>query len=134
MTAWRARFLMWLLMAGVLLVHGAATAPLPNTPAAMLLFHGSAALFDWLLLLIAPRLLSGRMLDHTQWLLWASIGGNAAGWWLYMGYAAPSYYNVFMWWLTIAQWCRLAIPDRHADTPGFDLVPHRDRLGGGYHS
>ena len=135
MTTWRARFQMWLLITGMMVIHAAATESLPNTPEAMLMFHGSAALLDWLLLCIAPKLLSGRLCDHTQWLLLTSICGNSAGWILYMRYAPPSYYNSFMWWLTAAQWVRLFIPDRHdADHLWSALVRHFDRSISGFHS
>lgn len=134
MNSWRARFQMWLLITGILASHAVAMESIPNEPEAMLLFHGSAALLDFLLLCVAPRLLSGRLCDHTQWLLLASICGNATGWILYMGYAPPSYYDWFMWWLTVAQWISLLIPDRYADYPGRDLVRHRDHFGGVIHT
>jgi len=134
MNTWRARFQMWLLITGILVVHAVSAGSLPNTPVAMLLFHGSAALLDWLLLCASSGLLSGRLCEHTQWLLLISICGNFAGWILYMSYAPPSYYNWFMWWLTVAQLVRLFIPDRHADYPGLDLVSDRHRIGGGNHS
>jgi hypothetical protein len=134
MTSWARRLFMWALITVVMIVHANATASLSNTPIGMLAFHGSAALLDWLLLLVAPAVLSGRLCDHTQWLCLLSIVGNAAGWLLYMAYAPPSFYNVFMWGLTVAQWLRLITPDRHADYLGLDLVPDRHRIRGGHHS
>lgn len=132
MNSWRARWWMFALITGVPIAHALATASLPNTPEAMLLFHGSAALLDCLLLVIVPKLLGGQLRDHTQWLLVASACGNFAGWVLYMKYAPPIYYNWSMWLLTIIQWVRLVIPDHHADNPWFDLVRHRDRVGSGH--
>jgi hypothetical protein len=135
MTSWRARFCMWVLIYGISMLHGGVTGSLPNTPEAMLVYHGSAALLDWLLLCLAPRLLSGQLCDHIQWLCFASACANFAGWILYMGYASPSYYNAAIWGLGIAQSVRLFIPDRHdTDYLGRDLVPNRHRIHGGQHS
>jgi hypothetical protein len=136
MNSWRARCLAAAIMLLVMYGHAWATETLPNTPAGMLMFHGSAALLDWLLLCIAPMLLSGRLCNHTQWLCFASICGNFGGWILYMCYAPPNYYDCFMWWLTVAQLVMLFIPDRaDEDTttnhPWFDMVHHSDTVGGG---
>lgn len=121
---------MWLLITGVMLAHSLAMASLPNSPGGMLAFHGSAALLDWLLLLAAPFVLSGRLCDHTQHLLLASISGNALGWLLYMAYAPPVFYNVFMWVLTVAQWLLLVVPDRpDADRARGAVVFDRARVG-----
>jgi hypothetical protein len=101
----------------------------------MLLFHGSAALVDSMILLIVPRILQGRLLDRTQYLLIASVLGNFAGWLLYMGYAPPGIYDGYMWALTVAQIGCLLFTDRpHADSPWLDLVRHRARIGGGNHT
>ena len=132
MTSWRSRLGMGLLIAVFMAIHDSATETLPNTPEAMLLFHGSAALLDWLLLWIAPRLLSGPLCDRTQWLLLYSIVGNATGWALYMSYASPIYYNVSMWALTIVQFGVLIMPTRHDDNNSWiNLVHGASRLGGG---
>lgn len=130
MNSWRVRFTVCILMMTIMAMHDIATESVPNTPEGMLVYHGSGALFDWLLLMIVPRCLSGDLCKHSQWLLLVSIIGNFGGWILYMAYASPSLYNVFMWVLTAAQWLRLIIPDRHdAVDSWFDLVRHRDRLG-----
>jgi len=132
MNKWRARLQMWLLITVFMILHGHATGSLPNSPAGMLVFHGSAALLDWLLLMVSPALLCRRLCGDMQWLFLASIVGNAGGWILYMIYAPPSLYNVFMWGLTVAQWLRLVIPDRHdANSSWLAVVLHRDRVGGG---
>jgi hypothetical protein len=134
MNTWRARCSMLALITVIMLAHASATASMPNTPAAMLVFHGSAALLDWLLLLLTPYVLVKRVSRQTQWLLLASIGGNAAGWALYMAYAPPGIYNWFMWLLTVAQWVALILPDRpDADNPWNNLVRHRSSIGGSDH-
>lgn len=133
MNSWRARFMAALLMLLAMAGHAAATDQLPNTVEAMLLFHGSAALIDLVMLYAAPAVLHGRLCADVQTLLLASIVGNFAGWILYIAYVSPIFYNCFMWALTYVQLLRLFIPDHHADPLGLDLVCHRDHLGGGRH-
>lgn len=131
MNSWRARGVAASLMLLAIYGHGWATHQLPNTPVHMLLFHGSGALVDLFMLYAAPAVLSGRLCVDSQKLLLASIVGNAAGWLLYMAYAPPIFYNVYMVALTYAQLMRLIIPDRHADSAGSTLVRHPDCLGDG---
>jgi hypothetical protein len=111
--------------------HSLATANLQNTPVDALLFHGSAALIDLLMLFAAPAVLSGRLCTDSQKLLLASIVGNAAGWLLYMAYAPPTFFNWYMWAVTYAQLLRLLIPDRHADSSRSNLVRGPDCLSSG---
>ncbi len=104
---------MLVLIIGVMVIHRVMTSDVENTPAGMLVYHGSAMLCDWLLLwLVAPYILQGRLLDWSQWFLVAFMTGNLAGWLLYMSYAPPSIYNTYMWVLTAAQWACFFIPDR----------------------
>jgi hypothetical protein len=133
MNSWRARMVAASLMLLATYGHGWATHQLPNTPAAMLLYHGSGALVDLLMLYAAPALLRGRLCVDSQKLLLASIVGNFAGWLLYIAYVPPTFYNLYMAGLTYAQLIRLIIPDRHADPLGLDLVCHPDHLGGSHH-
>ena len=131
MNSWRARCVAASLMLLAIYGHGWATHQLPNTPADMLLFHGSAALVDLLMLYAAPAVLSGRLCVDSQKLLLASIVGNAAGWLLYMAYAPPVIYNTYMVAVTYAQLMRLIIPDRHADSSRSNLVRGPDCLSSG---
>ncbi|MFS2027056.1 hypothetical protein [Massilia sp. CT11-137] len=133
MNSWRARCLAGASILLAMYGHAWATGHLPNTPEGMLMFHGSAALLDLLLLYAAPALLHGRLCADAQRLLLASIVGNFAGWLLYVAYVSPTFYNCFMWVLTYAQLLRLFIPDRHADLPWLDLVRHRDHFSGSHH-
>lgn len=106
-------------------LHTFCSATLPNTPIGMLVFHGTAGMVDLLLLYVSPALISGRVCDDTQLLCLVSIGGNFIGWILYLAYAPPSFYNVFMWSLTYVQFARLLLDDRNdnsADSLGFRLV------------
>lgn len=131
MNSWRVRCMAAAIMLLAIYGHGWATSQLPNTPVDMLLFHGSAALVDLFMLYAAPVVLYGRLCMDTQKLLLASIVGNAAGWLLYMAYAPPIIYNVYMVTVTYAQLMRLIIPDRHVDSTGSTLVRHPDYRGGG---
>ena len=132
MNSWRARCGAVVAMLAAMYGHSWATSALPNTPAGMLMFHGSAALADLLLLYASPFLLRGRLCLDTQKLLLASIVGNFAGWLLYMAYVSPVYYDGFMWALTYVQLFRFFLPDCHADLPGLDLVRHPHSIGGGH--
>ena len=130
MNSWRSRAVAAAFILLTTYAHGWATRLLPNAPVDMLLFHGSAALVDLLLLFVAPAVLKGRLCVDSQRLLLASIVGNFAGWLLYMAYVSPVIYNTYMVALTYAQLLRLLIPDRHADPLGSTLVRHPDCFGG----
>ena len=133
MNSWQSRCVAASLMLLAIYGHGWATHQLPNTPVDMLLFHGSAALVDLLMLFSAPAVLNGRLCADTQKLLFASIVGNFAGWALYMAYVSPIFYNYGMLALTCVQLLRLFMPDRHVDYPRVHLVRDRDRIGGSDH-
>jgi hypothetical protein len=122
MNGWRCRVALGLLMTSALATHAAATATLPNNPAGMLAFHGSAATVDLLLLYLTPWFVSGRLCDDMERLNQASIVGNALGWGLYMAYAPPTLYNALMWGLTWLQWLRLALDDDAIDSLWSGLV------------
>jgi hypothetical protein len=133
MNSWRARCLAGASILLGMYGHAWATEHLPNTPAGMLMFHGSAALIDLFFLHAAPAALRGRLCVDAQRLLLASIVGNFAGWLLYVAYVSPIFYDTVIWALTYLQLLRLFIPDRHADPFGLDLVCHPDHLGGSHH-
>lgn len=113
MNGWRSRLGFGLLILAAMSVHSSSLAGVTNSPLGMLAFHGSAALVDFALLLAAPYWIAGRLCDDTEILLLLSIVGNAVGWGLYMAYAPPVFYDVFMWGLSIAQWLRLLYVDDH---------------------
>lgn len=111
MNPWRSRLLvcivLWLAVQG----HSMATESTANTPMGMLLFHGSAALVDLMLLYCVSQILAGRTCEDMQTLFLVSIVLNFLGWLAYLAYAPPIYYNVFMWGLTYAQWARILLGD-----------------------
>lgn len=128
LTGWRARLLMVLCIALAAAGHAYAMRGMPNSPAGMLVFHGSAALLDLALLCSVPALLHGHVARDTQALMLASIIGNAVGWVLYMAYVSPVYYNVFMWGLSGTQLVRLLmVADDGLDHLGVRLVRRGNR-------
>lgn len=129
MNGWRSRIGTWLLMLALMWAHSIATMSLPNSPLGMLAVHGSAMLVDFALMLAMPYWLAGRLCDDTEALILLSLIGNAVGWGLYMAYAPPVFYNVFMWGLSIAQWLRLLYVDKcDVDPMGFVVVRGRYRV------
>jgi len=107
-----------------------ATADVENTSAGMLLFHGSAALADLLLIYAIPAIVVGRLCDDMQTLCLVSIIVNFLGWIAYMAYAPPSIFNAMSWGLCYVQLARLFIPGgSDADRIGHYLVWRPDFMG-----
>lgn len=128
MNGWRSRILLVAVMVLAMIVHSLVTASLPNTDEGMLLFHGSAAAVDFILLYSAPRFIAGRLCSDMQTLCLVSIVANLVGWIAYMAYAPPNFYNTFMWSLSYVQYGRILLVDHHgADYLGFGLVRGVDR-------
>jgi hypothetical protein len=107
----RSRLLTLAAYIGALVLHGWLMKFKPPGEHGMLLFHTSAALFDWILFRITGHVLAGKLCDHMQALCIASMIGNALGWERYMAYAPPFLYNSFMWGLACAQLIRLGFGD-----------------------
>jgi hypothetical protein len=127
MIMWRSRLFTALLFFAAMEIHELSTADLPNSSVGMLMFHGSAALVDLILLYAVPALTKDRLCDDMQALCLASIVVNFVGWILYMAYAPPIFYNVLSWSLAYAQWLRLFMVDSNdAHHLGFHLVRGAD--------
>lgn len=123
MNTWRSRvatgLIFWIAMAA----HANLTADVQNTDSGMLLFHGSASIFDLLLIYLVPAFLSGKIACDMEALCIASIVANFVGWIAYTAYAPPIYYDTFMWGLAYVQWARLFIMgDDDADYHGLYMV------------
>lgn len=132
MNPWATRLQVCAAMLLAIMAHACATDSTPNTPVAMLVYHGSGALIDWMLALIFAAVLTGRRGTVMRWLMLAAIGGNFAGWLLYMMYVSPIYYNVLMWGLTCTQCLCLLYPGRNdAGITWLALVRHSARFSGG---
>lgn len=126
MIVWRSRICIGSLFLAMMHLHEISTSALPNTPAGMLMFHGSAALCDLILLRAVPVLLTDRLCDDMQTLCLVSIVVNFVGWIAYMAYAPPIFYNVISWSLAYVQWGRLLLVDGDdTDHLGFHMVRGR---------
>lgn len=139
MNGWRSRLTLGALFWVAIQAHGIFTGPLPNTDFGMLVFHGTAALVDLLLLTCAPRFIDGRLCDDIQALCLASIVGNALGWAMYLANAPPDIFNTLMWGLSYVQWGRLLIVDDADDVDiagrmGVHLVCRPHFVGAQYYS
>lgn len=71
------------------------------------MYHGSAALFDLMLLICASSVLYGRLADDMQQLCLLSMAVNAVGWFLYLAWNPPSFYNSAIGILGYVQLARL---------------------------
>lgn len=130
MITWRSRLFSGLLIFAAMKIHELCTAGLPNTPEGMLLFHGSAASVDLLLIFAVPALLSGQLCGDMQNLCLVSIVVNFVGWIAYMAYAPPLLFNVMSWSLCYVQFGRLLLMDvDDADSMGSNLVRRSYHLG-----
>ena len=113
MNPWRYRaltgFMFWLAMR----VHGEIASFLPNTLEGMAAFHLSAALVDFLLLVIVSVLVSGRLCDAMETLCYVSMCVNFMGFIAYVCYFPPVFYNTVMWGLSYVQFARLLVADRY---------------------
>lgn len=130
MNSWSARFRLLLVIALFVFAHGILTISLQNTPVSMLVFHGSAALIDWMLALVTPFFLSGYRCKLVQWTMIGSIVGNFAGWLLYMHHVSPVYFNTTMWILTVVQCVCILGPDLRDAAIRNSLVSVAHRFSG----
>jgi len=104
---WRGRLAMLALIGGAIGLHSFLMADIPNSPQGMLMFHGSAAGLDLLLLFCARFFLQPEMTTDIEVLFFLSILVNFFGWLAYIAYAPPIYYNSSMWALTVITAVRL---------------------------
>lgn len=116
MNGWRSRLLVGLVMLLAMRLHAVALADVPNTPAGMLLYHGSAAVFDWSLLVLTPMILRGRLCDHMQTLNFVSMVINFMGWITYLAWTPPTVYNMLIAGLSYVQFIRLLLDDDAINT------------------
>jgi hypothetical protein len=94
----------------------------PNNPEGLLIYHGSAALFDLAAIFIASELLTGQLARDLNCLTLASIGINGLGWAGYLLYLDPIWYDSALTSLIIVSYLRLFV------TRGGDVIGNH---GGG---
>lgn len=130
MTTWRSRLFAGLLLLAMTKLHAFSTADLPNTPLGMLVFHGSAALIDLVVIYAIPSMLTGSLCDDIQALSLGFMVVNFVGWIAYMAYAPPIIFNMISWSLCYVQFARLFIVDvDDVDSMGLHLVRRPDYVG-----
>jgi hypothetical protein len=100
--------------------HSLVVGGIENTPVGLFVYHMSAAMVDYWLLICAAYSLSGRLSTDMQNLCLFSMIINFIGWVLYMAYAPPFSYNTAIMALGYVQYIRLITtgiygPDRAGD-------------------
>lgn len=113
MNDWLSRVSLGLVIYCAAKAHFLLLAGCPNSPQWMLLYHGSAAAVDFLLLLSCALWTDGRLCRDMQATCFASIANNALGWALYLAYAPPVIFNSLTEVLCYVQFARLIFVDRH---------------------
>lgn len=130
MNTWRSRASAAAMLFALAETHSAATFDLPNSEVGMLVYHGSAATMDLILIYTLPALLAGKVCDDMQLLCLAFIVVNFVGFLLYMAFSPPIIYNTISWGLAYVQYARLFILDSdHVDSVGGNLVRRSHHLG-----
>lgn len=133
--SWQARLLFCFALWIANIAHGGLVADVSNTPEGMLVYHGSAAMVDMLLLFCAPSLLSGRLCDDLQTLCLVSMVINFVGWLAYMNWVGPELYNWFILACGYTQWARLIYVGRNdTDSYWLGMVSGADSHRGKFHS
>jgi hypothetical protein len=80
-----------------------------NDPQGLLIYHGSAALFDLAAIYIVSELLTGNLARDLNCLTLASIGINGLGWLGYLLYLDPFWYDSVLTSLIIVSYLRLFV-------------------------
>jgi len=111
MNTWHSRLKLGAVVGLALYLHGQLTASLPNSVEGMLIFHGSAALLDWMLVRCCSNFVSGTLCEDMENLCWLSMLANLFGWVAYCKYVDGMYYNVFMTGHSVVQAIRLLLVD-----------------------
>lgn len=85
-----------------------------NTPLGMLIYHGSAMMADFCIIVVASEILRSRISLDIQCLNMAAMAVNALGWIFYLAYLPPLLYDAMIMALGYAQWIRLLWMDDDA--------------------
>ena len=112
---WKVRLMFAALLWFTGLAHHELVREVENTPAGMLIYHGLAAATDFLLIVFAANLFSGRLSNDMQMLCYFSMVANFAGWIMYVAYAPPLMYNAAIGVLGYVQLFRLLTMDTYVD-------------------
>ena len=107
--SWAARLIYGLALWLAGYMHNELVQNVSNTPAGMLVYHMSAAIMDYALLICASSFLFGRLSETMQTLCMFSMVANFVGWVLYLAYAPPIPYNYAIEALAYAQYAALIL-------------------------
>ena len=77
------------------------------------MYHGGAALFDFVTLVISAHLLVGRLSDEMQSLCLIAMCVNAVGWILYLAWIPALVYNSALIGVSHVQYLRLLLGDHN---------------------
>lgn len=113
MNNWRYRLVAGALLWVIADIHRQVASGLPNTEEWMLVYHGSAAVCEWMIFMSLPWLLKGKLCTDMQALSQLCIWFNALGWVLYMAYAPPYINNFLLGGMAYVQYGRLFMGDRN---------------------
>lgn len=92
--AWQKRLLAALIFVLVQQVHRWLFSDLAPTDEQQFIYHATAALCDYSLIVITAHLLYGPLASDIESLCYASIATNAIGWVLFTAYYPPTVYNL----------------------------------------
>lgn len=108
--------------------HAQVFAHAANTPWGMFTYHGGAALFDLLALVVCSYGLQGRLSNVMQTTCFVSMIINFLGWIAYILYAPPTAYNAAISGVSLVQLALLLFVGRYgSDYLGYGMVPCLDR-------
>ncbi len=93
LNCWKARLFYGLVLWASGIAHHEVLSGISNSPVGMFIYHITAAITDYMLLLCVPSLLCGRLAESMQQLCLLSMIVNFTGWVLYMAYVPPMPYN-----------------------------------------
>lgn len=111
---WHDRLIAFLLICLVQEVHKFGVSWLPRDADIGFVYFGSAALADFLTIVIAAHCLKGQLSNHIQWINWASMVTQAIGFLNYeLAVTPPAAYNAVIGVLVYVQLVRFIWVDRN---------------------
>ncbi len=94
-------------------IHHDLVMDVENSVVGMFAYHASAALCDFLLLILSANVLVGRLSDDMQALFLAFMCLNFLGFLAYAAYISPVFYDMACLGLSYAQYLRIFMDDQY---------------------
>jgi len=104
---WKARLFVALVFVATQRLHAGLFSNMPITDAGQLIYHGSAALADFWLIVVGSCFLTGRLAADLESLCLASMVSNVIGWIFFTAYLPPTIYNIIVGTIGYVQLLRL---------------------------